>query len=322
MATASPAAQTLPATTSPGDDAWPAIVAEGLTRRYGAITALDDFDLSVEGGRIHAILGPNGAGKTTLLRLLTGLVQHDGGWLRVLGERPRPGSVGWVPSGDRSFYLRLSGHENLLFFGRLYGLRRRAARERAETLLEQVGLAHAARRPVSTYSHGMQKRLLLARALLSEPTVLLVDEATHDLDPEAAERVRALVRSCADRGAAVLWATQRIDEIRGFAETVTFLAGGRVRFEGTVDGLLAHAPRRRYVLRVDGRSADALATAVAELAELHTVDAAHVLLALAPGAGLGAAVAAMEAAGATIRDCRQERSEGEAAFFALLEDAA
>jgi ABC-2 type transport system ATP-binding protein len=300
----------------------PAIAGEGLTRRFGDVTALDDVDLAVEHGRIHALLGPNGAGKTTLLRLLTGLVEPTAGYLRILGERPARGAVGYVPSGDRSFYLRLSGEENLIFFARLHGMRKRAARQRAHEVLEDVALTGAARRPVSTYSHGMQKRLLVARALLEEPEVLLVDEATHDLDPEAAERVRVLVRSLADRGTAVVWATQRIDEIRGFADTVTFLAGGRVRFDGAVGALLEHAPRRRYVLRIDGPPAPVLEAALGTLAELTATEPGHVLVELAVGAGLGAAIAALEAAGATVRDCRQERSEAEGAFLALLETAA
>jgi ABC-2 type transport system ATP-binding protein len=169
----------------------------------------------------------------------------------------------------------------------------------------------------------MQKRLLVARGVLASPAVLLVDEATHDLDPEAALRVRELVRLLADRGTAVIWATQRLDEIRGFADTVTLLAGGRVRFSGAVAALLEHAPRRRYVLRLDAPSStEALQAAVGDHGGLTAADAGHVLLELHDGAGLGAAVAALERAGATVRDCRQESSEAESAFLALLERAA
>ncbi len=176
------------------------------------------------------------------------------GSVRVLGQeverrnREARGLVGLVPSGDRSFYLRISGLENLAFFGRLNGLRRRAAFERAAELLGHVGLADAAERPVGEYSHGMQKRLSVARALITDPAVLLVDEATHDLDPEGARRIRALIEDCANRGAAVVWATQRLDEIRGFAGSVTLLHEGRVRFAGSVPALLEHSspePLRR-----------------------------------------------------------------------------
>src|SRR5439155_16951566 len=106
-----------------------------------------------------------------------------------------------------------SGLENLVFFGRLHGLRRRAALERAREVLEQVGLQDVATRVVYSYSHSMQKRLSVARSLLTDPEVLFVDEATHDLDPEGALRIRELVSDVAARGAAVVWATQRIEEI-------------------------------------------------------------------------------------------------------------
>ena len=213
-----------------------AVSVRGVSRRFDRKLALCDVDLTIRRGEIHALLGPNGAGKTTLIRVLCGLAEpHE-------GEVAMSGTVGLVPSGDRTFYLRISGTENLVFFGRLHGLRLRAARERARTTLAQVGLTDAADLAVGRYSHGMQKRLSVARALLSDPAVLLVDEATHDLDPEGARRIRTLVAELAERGTAVLWTTQRIEEIRGFARTVTFLREGRVRFTGTVAELLAQAP--------------------------------------------------------------------------------
>jgi ABC-2 type transport system ATP-binding protein len=222
-----------------------AVEVRGLHRRFERSIALDGVDFTVRAGEIHALLGPNGAGKTTLLRTISGLVAPTEGSVHVLGAdansgtRARRGHVGLVPSGDRTFYLRISGLENLVFFARLQGLRRRRAIARAHEVLTAVGLTDAAHQRVGTYSHGMQKRLSIARALLTEPGVLLVDEATHDLDPEGAQRVRALVAERAATGTAVIWATQRIDEIGGFAKRVTLLSAGRVRFAGSVDELLA-----------------------------------------------------------------------------------
>jgi ABC-2 type transport system ATP-binding protein len=223
----------------------PALDVRGLRRRFDRHTALDGVDFTVQLGEIHALLGPNGAGKTTLLRTISGLVSPTEGSVAVLGlevtlrNRALQGRVGLVPSGDRTFYLRLSGLENLVFFARLHGMRRRAAVARAHEVLDAVGLSEPARRRVGTYSHGMQKRLSIARALLTEPGLLLVDEATHDLDPEGAERVRSLVAERAAAGAAVVWTTQRVEEISAFADRVTVLSAGRVRFRGTVDELLA-----------------------------------------------------------------------------------
>jgi ABC-2 type transport system ATP-binding protein len=237
-----------------------ALEVRGLRRRFDRAMALDGVDLTVRAGEIHALLGPNGAGKTTLLRTLSGLVAPTDGSVVVLGAdvsagtRSLNGRVGLVPSGDRTFYLRLSGLENLIFFARLQGLGKRAAVARAHEVLEEVGLRDAARRNVGVYSHGMQKRLSIARALLTAPGVLLVDEATHDLDPEGAERVRSLVAERAAAGAAVLWATQRVDEISGFADRVTLLSAGHVRFAGSVSELLAEAGVRDAAARGPARS--------------------------------------------------------------------
>jgi ABC-type multidrug transport system ATPase subunit len=307
-----------------------AVEVRGLVRRFGDREALKGVDLTARPGEIHALLGPNGAGKTTLLRVLTGLVDPSEGSIRILGAdgrgRAARGRVGLVPAGDRSFYLRISGTENLVFFARLHGMRKRAAVVRAAEVLDDVGLTEAANRPVGGWSHGMQKRLSVARALLTAPPVLLVDEATHDLDPEGAERIRALIADLATRnGAAVLWATQRLDEIRGFASAVTFLDRGTVRFAGSVEALMAHAASRRYVIRVrNGRPGPLLTDKlVSLLGERATVapgagdDGEH--FRLEPGAGvpLGAAIAALADGGVDVLACRQERSEIEEAFLAL-----
>ena len=305
-----------------------------VSRTFGAVLALDRVSLLVRAGEIHGLLGPNGAGKTTLLRVLTGLVDADSGHVRVAGCDPAQSGralrsrVGTVPSGDRSLYLRVSGLENLVFFARLQGLRRRAATRRAYEVLEAVGLQDAARTSVGVYSHGMQKRLSVARALLVDPVVLLVDEATHDLDPEAAATVRGLVQDLAARGTAVIWTTQRVDEIRGFADAVTLLAQGQVRFSGSVPELMAHALPRRYLLRLlDARGNGAapdpvLAAALAGLGSIERTseDATHFVMSLEDDAVLGDALAAVHAAGFQLLSCRDERSEVEEAFLALTRE--
>jgi ABC-2 type transport system ATP-binding protein len=294
--------------------------------------ALDGVSLRLDAGRIEALLGPNGAGKTTLVRVLTGLVRPDEGEARVLGvdtwECPRDlrARMGLVPSGDRSLYLRVSGLENLLFFARLHGMSKREATARALEVLELVDLTGAARLRAAFYSHGMQKRLSIARALLTEPSVLLIDEATHDLDPEAAARIRELVRGLADEGAAVIWATQRIEEIRGFADGVTLLREGRTAFQGTVSQLIAIAAPRRYVLRLrNGRAGEAeleplLRAAVAArgtIAAADDGDPEDFLLHLAEGAVLGEVLASLTTGGVDVLGCREEVSEIENAYLNL-----
>lgn len=316
--------------TTPPRAGRPLIHVEGLSRSFGATTALENVSLSVEAGGVHALLGPNGAGKTTLVRTLSGLVQPGLGTVTVAGvdagRNPRAlrTVVGLVASGDRTFYLRISGFENLLFFGRLHGLSRREAAGRATQALADVGLADSAHIRVGVYSHGMQKRLSFARALLHRPSILLVDEATHDLDPEGARRIVDLASHAAARGAAIVWATQRLDELRGFADRVTILHEGSVRFDGTVPQLASTLPLRRYVLRLGRGGAPveraAVAAALAEVAVLLPSDLAdgdHVLIALEEEVVLGDALAALVIQDIDVLACRQERSELEEAFLEL-----
>jgi ABC-2 type transport system ATP-binding protein len=310
----------------PASGGVPAIEVDELRRRFGAVEALRGVSLEVDCGEVHAVLGPNGAGKTTLMRILSGLVDPSEGSAYVLNRRTGgpPSvrkSIGLVPSGDRSFYLRLSGFENLVFFARINGMRRREARRRAAEVLEAVSLTEAGPRPMSTYSHGMQKRLSFARALLHDPAVLLVDEATHDLDPAAAAQVRALASERARAGAAVLWATQRIEELAGFADRVTVLDRGVVCFAGTVAALAAEGGGDRHVVGLGPRTTADLAAMGAAMGALGHVqpasDAGHVLVTLAPGVSLGAALAALTAAGAEVTSCRDERPPIERAFLAV-----
>jgi len=317
---------------SAGVDDRPAIEVAGVSRRFGPVRALDAVSLAVGRGEIHALLGPNGAGKTTLLRVLTGLVEPDEGEVRVLGgalgvftSRGFRKLFGMIPSGDRTFYLRISGLENLVFFGRLYGLPKATALKRAREVLEAVDLAAAARQRVGLYSHGMQKRLSVARSLLMNPPILLVDEATHDLDPDGSQRTKRLIVAAAERGTAVVWATQRLDEIRGFADRVTLLDRGRVRFSGTVPELMGLAATRRYLLHLDPPLAEdpvldvarRVASPFGDILPVGDQEAGHVVLALREGAVLGDAIVALSSAGIRVLACREERSMVEAAFLRL-----
>lgn len=298
---------------------------------FGPRRVLHELSFSVAPGRIFALLGPNGAGKTTVLRLLAGLLVPTDGEVRVLGGDPvepavRAG-IGWIPAGERTFYLRISALENLLFFARLQGMPRRAARRRAEELLVAVGLEGRGHDRVRTYSQGMQRRLAVARGLMHEPDLLLVDEATHDLDPEGAERIRGVVRAAAQRGTTVVWATQRIDEVRDFADSVLLLVDGRTRFCGSVPELVAHADRRRFLLAVaNGRSDH---ETLHRMRRALGADAAveldrgggqgRFVLNLAPEAVLGRAIACLARAGIEVTSCHEQRSEVEEAFQRLVD---
>jgi ABC-2 type transport system ATP-binding protein len=235
--------------------------------------------------------------------------------------------IGFFPSGDRTFYQRISGLENLTFFGRLYGLSRRDAVARAQRRMVDVGLSGVADQRVGTYSHGMQKRLSMARALLLDPPVMVVDEATDGLDPEGARRVRDLISGIAAGGTAVVWTTQRLDEIRGFADSVTVLDRGATTYQGTVEGLMLKSMARAYMLRLRGRGdrevTDAeLAAASASLGERGSLsrtgdDREHFRVDLVESAVLGEVLAGLADVGLVVLDCAQQRSELEESFLRL-----
>lgn len=305
------------------DEGRRSVLVRDLVCRFGDKTALDGVDLAIAPGEIRALLGPNGAGKTTLIRVLSGLVKPKQGSVFANGR------VGLVPSGDRSFYLRISNLENLIFFARLHGLRLRQARTRAREVLDAVGLGDVADRPVGRCSHGMQKRLSVARALLVSPEVLLVDEATHDLDPDGARRIRALVRGIADQRTAVLWTTQRVEEVPDFADSVTLLLHGAVAFTGSPAELAARAPSDRYLIQVRARDrARPPSLAAIQLAVgpgtpmMATNDPGYFVLAARDPDGLGMAVARLVNGGLDVTTCRQAQSEMEEAFLVLKGAAA
>jgi ABC-2 type transport system ATP-binding protein len=313
----------------------PAVEVRGLSRRFGTRTALREVSLSVGRGEVHALLGPNGAGKTTLLRILAGLTRASAGTARVMGldvlrqTAAVQRLIGVIPAGDRTFYQRLSGLENLIFFARLYGFDYREAARRARETLEAVGLAGDEHLMIGKYSQGMQKRLAIARALLVQPAVFLIDEATHNLDPQGARRVRELVRDAADRGAGVVWATQRVEEIRGFVDSVTLLHRGTVRFSGTTAQLVSLTSPSRFLLRIrNGRVGatqftEELAASLGRhgvIAADSSEDGEHYVMTVASGSTLGEAISAISAAQFQVLSCHETRPEVEQAFVELTED--
>ena len=218
------------------------IAVRSLGRDFGPRQVLSDVSLTVAAGEVHGVLGPAGAGKSTLLRVLAGQIGATAGSVRVLGNRPGApalaGRVAFVEAGDDSSYQRISGLENLVFFGRLRGLTQHDAFERAEAVLDETGLLAAARGPVGEWTPAMRRRLAFARALLTDPEVLLIDAPAHEL-----ESASALVAGRARRHTAVVWAARRLDELAGAAPTLTLLADGRVRYSGTVSALADRSTR-------------------------------------------------------------------------------
>ncbi len=219
-------------------DTAPALRCDGLVKRLGRQAALDGVSLSVCPGEFVALLGPNGAGKTTLFQILTGLFVADAGRAEVMGadmrEHPvralaRLGIVFQQPAID----LDLSVRDNLLFHADLHGLARRQSLPRIAALLAHFGLAERERAPVRALSGGNRRKVELARALLHEPALLLMDEATVGLDPASrAQIVDEARRLAAEQSTAVLWATHLVQEIAA-CDRVVVLHRGPVRFDRT-----------------------------------------------------------------------------------------
>ncbi|MGO2110550.1 MAG: ATP-binding cassette domain-containing protein [Pseudoclavibacter sp.] len=222
-----------------------AIDVRGLRKRFGTNTVLDGIDLQVARGEIFALLGPNGAGKTTAINVLTTLVRPDGGTALVAGLDvvSSPGGVkrrialtGQSAAVDEA----LTAHENLVMFGRLAGLSRRRAGERADELLERMSLTAAARRRVATFSGGMRRRLDLALSFVVQPQVLFLDEPTTGLDTRSRRELWGIISSLAAQGTTVFLTTQYLEEADQLADRIAVLFDGRVAALGTATELKAH----------------------------------------------------------------------------------
>jgi len=220
----------------------PAISVQGLVKSFGPVRALDGVDLEAAPGTVLGVLGPNGAGKTTMVRVLTTLLEPDGGGARVAGLdvvkdaaklRSRIGLAGQYAAVDEN----LTGVENLTMVGRLYGERRAAAKRRAHELLERFALTEAAERPAKTYSGGMRRRLDLAAALVAHPPVLFLDEPTTGLDPRSRLDLWATIEGLVADGTTVLLTTQYLEEADRLADRIAVIDAGRVIAEGTGDEL-------------------------------------------------------------------------------------
>jgi oleandomycin transport system ATP-binding protein len=215
-----------------------AIIARGLTKRFGATTAVDGIDLTIAEGTVFGLLGPNGAGKTTIVRILATLITPDEGQATVHGYdvaaqghqvRQLIGLTGQYASVDET----LSGTENLVLIARLTGASRTEARQRARELLERFRLTDAASRAVKTYSGGMRRRLDLAASLVSRPRVLFLDEPTTGLDPRSRNEMWDIVRDLVADRVTVLLTTQYLEEADQLASKIAVIDHGRVIAEGS-----------------------------------------------------------------------------------------
>ncbi|MET8470662.1 ATP-binding cassette domain-containing protein [Streptomyces sp. NPDC006422] len=266
--------------TSDNDAGQPplAVSTLGLRKSYGDKTVLDGIDLRIPAGSVFALLGPNGAGKTTTVRILSTLIDADGGQAQVAGH-----DVAASPDGVRAAIGvtgqfaalddLLTAEENLLLMADLLRLGKREGRQRARELLERFGIADVAGNRAATFSGGMRRRLDLAMTLVGDPRVIFLDEPTTGLDPRSRRTMWETVRSLVATGVTVFLTTQYLEEADQLADRIAVLDGGRIVAEGTADELKAQIPGSHVRLRFNDtdeyeRAADAFPGAARDDEEL------------------------------------------------------
>jgi len=255
----------------------PALVADGLAKRYGDIAAVDGLDIRVERGELYGFLGPNGAGKTTTIRMALGLILPTAGSVGLLGERVVPGRAPLERVGalieEPAFWRYLTGRKNLELFARAGGSNNddRARRlARIDTTLEIVGLSAAARKRVRAYSQGMRQRLGIALALLGGPELLVLDEPTNGLDPGGMREVRHLLRRLADDGTTVFVSSHLLAEVETMCDRVGVMARGRLVAEGPPRSLRGSADHLRLEVE-DARRAETVMASMGGVVIVHSV---------------------------------------------------
>jgi daunorubicin resistance ABC transporter ATP-binding subunit len=305
----------------------PAIQAEGLSKTFGDIQALQQVTLTVPAGSVLGLLGPNGAGKTTTVRILTTLLRPDTGHAQVAGRDVvrQPAAVRQViglAGQSAAVDEYLTGRENLIMVGRLYHLNRTESQRRAGELLERFDLAEASDRTVRTWSGGMRRRLDLATSLVGHPQVLFLDEPSSGLDPRGRQQLWDTTRQLVEDGTTVLLTTQYLEEADQLAHQVVVIDRGRIIAQGTPDQLKQQVGGDRLQLRLAaagdaGRVAELVADLGSAPPQVDTWDG-EVTLPVSDGvAGLAEVVRRLDAAGLVLSDLAVRRPTLDDVFLAL-----
>ena len=217
-----------------------ALELRGVSKRYGEFCAVDGLSLSVPAGSVYGFLGPNGAGKTTTLRMILGVVEPTSGSISILGHPSAlfvRNRVGYLPE-ETYLYRFLTAEETLGFFGRLFRLPSALIRQRTDELISLVGLGHARRRRLGSYSKGMARRLGLAQALINDPDLVVLDEPTSGLDPLGSAEVKELIQRLKQAGKTVLLCSHLLADVEDLCDRIAILHQGKLQECGRVDDLL------------------------------------------------------------------------------------
>ncbi len=251
-----------------------------VTKRYGALTALDGVSLDLARGEFFGLLGPNGAGKSTTMSLIAGLRAPDSGSLTLDGE-PLTAinatarlALGLVPQ-HIALYPELNAIENLSIFGQLYGLRGADLRARIDAALEAVQLTDRRKDPIKKFSGGMQRRLNLVAALLHRPKLLLCDEPTVGIDPQSRNAIFEYLERLNREGLTVIYSTHYMEEATRLCSRIGIIDHGKLHALGTIDELLAQLPFEEEIRFAATAATAALAAQLGSRGELSTADGAH-----------------------------------------------
>ena len=234
------------------DNMATAIEVRRLAKRFGEVRAVDGIDFVVRRGELFGFLGPNGAGKTTTINLLTGLARPDQGSIRIGGidctHNPKAAQhlMGVVPD-ESNLYPELTGMENLSFCGSLYGMAKRARKNRARELLERFGLREAADRKFAGYSKGMKRKLTIAAGIIHQPAILFLDEPTAGIDVASSRQIRELIAELNRAGTTIFLTTHYIEEAERLCGRIAFIVGGRIACIDTVEHLMQPAQGRHVM---------------------------------------------------------------------------
>lgn len=254
----------------------PAVSTEHLTRRFGELVAVDGIDLRVTPGQFFGFLGPNGAGKSTTIKMLTGLLAPSAGRVEILGldlaahpvEVKR--QIGVVPEG-MALFGRLTGAEYLNFVGRMYGLDRATAAQRAAELLEFMQLADQPKALVADYSHGMQKKLALAAAVIHGPKILFLDEPFEGVDAIASGTLKAMLQRMIARGATIFLTSHVLEIVERLCSHLAIIHRGRLVAQGSLEDLRAGVQAQTAVAAPDGASSSSPAVPPGEKLALEEI---------------------------------------------------
>jgi len=318
-------AHTAPISSHAAPGERPVLIATGLVKTFGDLTAVDGVSLHIDPGETYGLLGPNGAGKTTTISMIAGLLTSDDGDVTVAGNRIAPdvikprAAIGLVPQ-DLAIYPDLTARENLTFMGQLYGLSGTALKGRAAEVLDIIGLSDRADDRTGEYSGGMKRRLNIGIGLLHKPRLLILDEPTVGVDPQSRNAILESVEALSVEGMSVLYTTHYMEEAERICDRVGIIDEGKLVAEGTrreLVAMLGQKDRIHLVAQGDLRSAADAARQMDTVAEASVADGAIDLIATDGKRVLAGLLEVVHRSGAEITSVEVIEPDLEAVFLHL-----